>query len=82
MKLNEGSRTDWSAPLRRPKQTKWADPIGGPGPIPLRPAERLVKITACITREDRDKLLALGDGNISLGVHVAINSTWLEDDKE
>jgi hypothetical protein len=40
----------------------------------------MVRVTAYVTREDRDRLLALGEGNISLGVRLAINSTWFEDE--
>jgi hypothetical protein len=81
MKGNEQGRTDWDAPLTRPKQTRWGDSVGGPGPVPLKPEERLVQIHAYITREDRDRLLALGEGNISLGVRIAIGSSWLEDEE-
>jgi hypothetical protein len=82
MKPNNEGRTDWDAPLNRPKQTRWGDSVGGPGPVPLKPEARLVRIWAYITQEDRDRLLALGGGNISLGLRIAIGSSWLEQDEE
>jgi hypothetical protein len=78
VKANEQRRNDWDAPITRTTPKKWGDHTGSPGPVPLKPEERLVRVTANITREDRDRLLALGNGNISLGVRIAINSTWFE----
>jgi len=82
MKGNEQRRNDWDAPITRTTPKKWGDHTGSPGPVPLKPEERLVRIGAYLTREDRDKLLKLGEGNISQGVRLAINSTLFEDSKE
>jgi hypothetical protein len=66
MKANEQRRNDWDAPITRTTLKKWGDHTGSPGSVPLKPEERLVRVSATVTREDCDRLLALGKGNISL----------------
>jgi hypothetical protein len=48
------------------------------GPVP--PEQRLVKIRARVTREELARLKELDEGSVSLGIQVALNSSWFEDE--
>jgi hypothetical protein len=67
--------------VHAPMKHRQGCPRPGPGRDPLPPEERLVKITARVTQEDLARIKALGEGNISQGIRVTINSTWFEDEE-